>query len=393
MNRKTFFSGVATGVAASVMSFAILNTAAVGISAKTKQDFSVEDKINYISQLLNSHYVEDVDNDALMDGIFYGMVDSIGDPYTTYLSAEQVKNFMESTEGSFYGIGVNVITNKENGSLMVISPIAGTPAEKAGILPGDIIKKVNETPISGMDSTEAIAMIKGANGTEVKITVYRESEDREIEFNIVRNVIDVPSVAGEMLEDNIAYIRLSGFKNNTYEQFVKAYDELMGKGAKGLIIDVRDNPGGVLNVVEKIADKLVPEGTLVYTIDKEGKRVDYTSDEECVKVPLSILVNGNSASASEILAGAVQDTGTGTLVGTQTFGKGLVQNLYSVPDGSAVKVTIQKYYTPRGVCIQGEGIAPDYVVELPEELKKALVITHDQDTQLKKAIEVVKGEK
>lgn len=393
MNRKTFLSGVATGVAASVMSFAILNTAAVGISAKTKQDFSVEDKINYISQLLNSHYVENVDNDALMDGIFYGMVDSIGDPYTTYLSAEQVKNFMESTEGSFYGIGVNVITNKENGSLMVISPIAGTPAETAGILPGDIIRKVNETPITGMDSTEAIAMIKGANGTEVKITVYRKSEDREIEFNIVRNVIDVPSVAGEMLEDNIAYIRLSGFKNNTYEQFTKAYDELMSKGAKGLIIDVRDNPGGVLSVVEKIADKLVPEGTLVYTIDKEGKRVDYTSDEECVKVPLSILVNGNSASASEILAGAVQDTGTGTLVGTQTFGKGLVQNLYSVPDGSAVKVTIQKYYTPRGVCIQGEGIAPDYVIELPEELKNALVITHDKDTQLQKAIEVIQSEK
>lgn len=392
MNRKTFFSGVATGVAASVMSFAILNTAAVVISAKTKQDFSVEDKINYISQLLNSHYVEDVDNDALKDGIFYGMVDSIGDPYTTYLSAEQVKSFMEITEGSFYGIGVNVITNKEDGSLMVISPIPGTPAETAGILPGDVIKKVNEKPISGMDSTEAIAMIKGAKGTEVKITVYRESENKDVEFNIVRNVIDVPSVAGEMLENDIAYIRLSGFKNNTYEQFVKAYDELMGKGAKGLIIDVRDNPGGVLSVVEKIADKIVPEGTLVYTIDKEGKRVDYTSDAESIKVPLCILVNGNSASASEILAGAVQDTGTGTLVGTQTFGKGLVQNLYSIPDGSAVKVTIQKYYTPRGVCIQGEGIAPDYVVELPEELKKALVITHDEDTQLKKAIEVVKGE-
>ena len=392
MNRKTFFSGVATGVAASVMSFAILNTAAVAISAKTKQDFSMEDKIKYISELLNSHYVEDVDNNALMDGIYYGMVDSIGDPYTTYLTADQVKSFMESTQGSFYGIGVNVITNKDDGSLTVISPIAGTPAEVAGILPGDVIKKVNETPITGMDSTEAIALIKGAEGTEVKITVYRQSEDKDIEFNIVRNAIDVPSVAGEMLEDEIAYIRLSGFKNNTYEQFTTAYDDLMGKGAKGLIIDVRDNPGGVLSIVEKIADKLVPEGTVVYTIDKQGERVDYTSNAECVQVPLCILVNGNSASASEILAGAVQDTGTGTLVGTQTFGKGLVQNLYPVPDGSAVKVTIQKYYTPRGVCIQGEGITPDYVVELPEELKNALVVTHDEDTQLKKAIEVVKGE-
>lgn len=392
MNRKTFFSGVATGVAASVMSFAILNTAAVAIGAKTKQDFSMEDKINYIAQLLNSHYVEDVDNDALLDGMYYGMVDSIGDPYTTYLTANQVESFMESTQGSFYGIGVNVITSKEDGALTVVSPIAGTPAETAGIMPGDVIKKVNETPITGMDSTEAIAMIKGAEGTAVKITVYRQSENKDIDFNIVRNAIDVPSVAGEMLEDDIAYIRLTGFKSNTYDQFTKVYDELMAKDAKGLIIDVRDNPGGVLNIVEKIADKLVPEGTLVYTIDKKGERVDYTSDPECVQVPLCVLVNGNSASASEILAGAVQDTGTGALVGTQTFGKGLVQNLYPVPDGSAVKVTIQKYYTPRGVCIQGEGITPDYVVELPEELKNALVVTHDEDTQLKKAIEVVKGQ-
>jgi C-terminal peptidase (prc) len=393
MNRKTFFSGVATGVAASVMSFAILNMAAVAIDAKDPQNFSMDEKINYISQLLNKHYVDNVDNDALMDGMYYGMVDSIGDPYTTYLSSEQVKSFMESTEGSFCGIGVNIISDEKTGTITVISPIAGTPAETAGILPGDVIRKVNGTSIIGMDSSEAISMIKGAEGTEVKITVYRQSEDKEIDLNITRSAIEVPSVAGEMLADDIAYIKLSGFKNNTYDQFIEEYNKMMSSGAKGLVLDVRNNPGGVLSIVEKIADKLVPEGTLVYTIDKNGERVDYTSDSECVKVPLCILVNGNSASASEILAGAVQDTGTGTLVGTQTFGKGLVQNIYPVPDGSAVKVTIQKYYTPRGVCIQGEGIAPDYVVNLPEELEKTLVIKHEDDTQLQKAIDVVKGEK
>ncbi|HCT64409.1 MAG TPA: hypothetical protein DIC60_03915 [Lachnospiraceae bacterium] len=393
MNRKTFFSGVATGVAASVMSFAILNMAAVAIDAKDPQNFSMDEKINYISQLLNKHYVDNVDNDALMDGIYYGMVDSIGDPYTTYLSSEQVKSFMESTEGSFCGIGVNIISDEKTGTITVISPIAGTPAETAGILPGDVIRKVNGTSIIGMDSSEAISMIKGAEGTEVKITVYRQSQDKEIDLNITRSAIEVPSVAGEMLADDIAYIKLSGFKNNTYDQFIEEYNKMMSSGAKGLVLDVRNNPGGVLSIVEKIADKLVPEGTLVYTIDKNGERVDYTSDSECVKVPLCILVNGNSASASEILAGAVQDTGTGTLVGTQTFGKGLVQNIYPVPDGSAVKVTIQKYYTPRGVCIQGEGITPDYVVNLPEELEKTLVIKHEDDTQLQKAIDIVKSEK
>ena len=240
-----------------------------------------------------------------------------------------------------------------------------------------------------MDISEAITKIKGEEGSLVNITIYRQSENKEIDFNIERSAIEVQSVAGKMLEDGIAYIAISGFKANTFDQFSKIYDELMNEGAKGLIIDVRNNPGGLLDVVNKIADKLLPEGNIVYTIDKEGNRTDYNSDKESVNVPLVLLVNGNSASASEILAGAVQDSGTGELVGTQTFGKGLVQNIYTLPDGSALKITIQKYYTPNGVCIQGTGITPDYVVELPEEAGP--VIIEDEDTQLIKAVEVLKG--
>ncbi len=389
MNRKNFYTGVATGVVSAVIAFGVLNVASVAISAKTKTEFDVTDKINYISGLLDKYYVDGVDDEKLVEGIYYGMADSIGDPYTSYLSKEQVNSFMESTNGNFYGIGVSILADYENSTLTVVSPIDDTPAEKAGILPGDIITKIDGVNVKDMDISEAITKIKGEEGSLVNITIYRQSENKEIDFNIERSAIEVQSVAGKMLEDDIAYIAISGFKANTFDQFSKIYDELMNEGAKGLIIDVRNNPGGLLDVVNKIADKLLPEGNIVYTIDKEGNRTDYNSDKESVNVPLVLLVNGNSASASEILAGAVQDSGTGELVGTQTFGKGLVQNIYTLPDGSALKITIQKYYTPNGVCIQGTGITPDYVVELPEEAGP--VITEDEDTQLIKAVEVLKG--
>ncbi|MCQ4727049.1 S41 family peptidase [Anaerotignum faecicola] len=389
MNRKNFYTGVATGVVSAVIAFGVLNVASVAISAKTKTEFDVTDKINYISGLLDKYYVDGVDDEKLVEGIYYGMADSIGDPYTSYLSKEQVNSFMESTNGNFYGIGVSILADYENSTLTVVSPIDDTPAEKAGILPGDIITKIDGVNVKDMDISEAITKIKGEEGSLVNITIYRQSENKEIDFNIERSAIEVQSVAGKMLEDDIAYIAISGFKANTFDQFSKIYDELMNEGAKGLIIDVRNNPGGLLDVVNKIADKLLPEGNIVYTIDKEGNRTDYNSDKESVNVPLVLLVNGNSASASEILAGAVQDSGTGELVGTQTFGKGLVQNIYTLPDGSALKITIQKYYTPNGVCIQGTGITPDYVVELPEEAGP--VIIEDEDTQLIKAVEVLKG--
>ncbi len=196
----------------------------------------------------------------------------------------------------------------------------------------------------------------------------------------------------EVIDGDIGYIYLSGFKANTYDQFMECYNNLVSQGIKGLVIDVRDNPGGLLDSVEKIADEIIAEGNVVYTIDKEGNRKDFNADSEYIDIPLVMLVNGNSASASEILSGAVQDRGRGKLVGTQTFGKGLVQNLYSIPDGSSVKITIEKYYTPKGVCIQGVGITPDYVVERTDDLPSVMLLEHEDDVQLSKAIEVLRTE-
>lgn len=388
MNRKTFFGGVAAGILVCFISIGVINTTSVTMSAKLKDNMPVEEKMSYIMNLLDSYYVEDIQNEELLEGAYYGMVSSIGDPYTSYLTIDQVNQFRESTNGSFMGVGINVIADLEKGVLTVISPIPNTPAESAGIKPGDTIIKVDGKDVVGLDSNEVISLIKGEENTEVTITVIRD--EKELDFTMNRENVEVPSIYGKMLDDNLAYIEISGFKVNTYEQFVEEYERLMSEGAKGLIIDVRDNPGGVLEVVNKIADEIIPKGIIVYTIDKDGNRIDYKSDANHINMPLAVLVNGNSASASEILAGAVQDSKTGVLIGTQTFGKGLVQNLYPLPDGSAVKITIQKYYTPKGVCIQGEGIEPDYITELPEGKFKATIADSKEDTQLQKAIEVLK---
>ncbi len=334
---------------------------------------------------------------------------SLNDPYSVYYTPEEMKNVLETTGGTFGGIGVNIQYNLNTGEMTVLSPMAGTPAEKAGLMSGDIIKKVNGQDIAGMDSDMAVSLIRGEAGTSVELTIYRPSEEKEFnvsmeraeievdsvtekEFNVSmeRAEIEVDSVTSTVLEDDIGYIYISGFKGNTVDQFNEHYDKLRAEGIKGLIIDVRDNPGGVLNVVEEIADKLIPEGLVVYTVDKNGNRNDYMSDAEAIDIPLVVLVNGNSASASEILAGAVQDSGTGVIVGTQTYGKGCVQNLYKIPDGSGVKVTIQKYYTPSGVCIHGVGITPDYVVENEMIDLNSITSTGEYiDNQLTKAIEII----
>ncbi|MCI8342068.1 MAG: S41 family peptidase [Firmicutes bacterium] len=390
MNKKSFYMGVLTGVASAVVAVGAINVASVFVRAEAKGEMSITDKIDYIGSLLNKYYVDGVDAEQLTEGIYYGMADSLGDPYTSYLNAAQTESFMSDSQGNFYGIGVTFLPDYKNSKMTVVSPMEGSPAEEAGILPGDEITEIDGFVVKDMYIDEAVAKIKGEVDTLVNIKVYRPSENKYYTFDIKRSIVEVESVAGKMLDDKIGYIAISGFKGNTFSQFEKIYDEFMAQGVEGLIIDVRNNPGGLLTAVNQIADKLLPEGTIVYTIDKNGERIDYNSDSECIKVPLCLLVNGNSASASEILAGAVQDSGTGKLVGTQTFGKGLVQNIFTLPDGSALKITIQKYYTPKGVCIQGSGITPDYVVELPKDVGN--VVTEENDTQLMKAIEVIKSE-
>jgi carboxyl-terminal processing protease len=388
LEKKTYLKGFLSGV------LAIILVAALARGIHRVQSFSGTElprdtKIQTIEKYLDRYYVDEVDKEDMVEMMYAGLVAGVGDPYTAYMSKEELESFMEDTEGSFEGIGVEVTMDPKDNSLVVIAPIPNSPAEKVGILSGDKIIKVDGEDISGLNLNAIISRVKGEEGTIVKITVYREATNEILDFTVERKSIEVSSVTHRMLEDNIGYIKLSGFHANSYDQFKKAYDELTAQGMKGLILDVRNNPGGLLDIAVKIADELVPEGTIVYTVDKSGERKDSLSDEKHIEVPLILLVNGYSASASEVLAGAVQDMNVGKLVGTQTFGKGLVQGLFPLSDGSALKITIQKYYTPKGVCIQGEGITPDYIVELPEEYKYSVRIPEEEDTQLQKAVDVI----
>lgn len=396
MEKKSFFKGLAVGVLTMAVVAVIVVSGGLfyifGTQAIASPNLSMEKKIDLITAYLDKFYVDEVDKSKLEEGIYEGLVASLGDPYTNYISAENMETFLTDTQGSFSGIGIVVTVNKNENSIVVVSPISGTPAAKAGIQADDRIVKVDDIDVSGDKLQDAVSMMQGEIGKNVKVTVWRPSANKMIDFQLKRETINEETVTHKMLADEIGYIKITQFKENTYDQFMENYETLQSKKMKGLIIDVRNNPGGLLDVVEKIADKLVPEGTLVYTIDKEGKRQDFISDKEKIDIPLCLLVNGSSASASEILSGAVQDMGVGKLVGTQTFGKGLVQGIYRLKDGSGLKITIQKYYTPKGVCIQGEGITPDYVVELPEELQYMLTIPEDKDTQLEKAVEVIKQE-
>ena len=390
LNKKSFISGIAVGLVSAALCAGVYAQTPMLHGIFSKQ-LTMDEKMDYITNLLNQYYVDELDFSQMEEGVYAGMVAGMGDPYTMYMSAEEFQEFNQSTEGSFYGIGVTVSMMEDN-SIVVVAPVSGSPADKAGVLPDDRIIKVNGEDVTGKSLDEVVDMMKGEKDTNVTVTFYRPSESRSFESVLKRTEVKVETVKYEMKENQIGYIQISQFTNVTYEQFMAAYNDLISQHMKGLIIDLRNNPGGVLQVVEEITDVLVPEGTMVYTIDKANNRVDAVSDAEHIEVPLAVLVNGNSASASEILSGAVQDMGVGKLIGTQTFGKGLVQATFRLPDNSGLKVTIQKYYTPRGVCIQGTGITPDYIVELPEEYQYYLNVPEEADTQLKKALEVINAQ-
>ena len=388
MDKKSFLKGIFAGFVAAVLVL-VLARGAVFVAALSGAE-PVEAKISRIEQYLEKFYVDDLDKDAMTEMMYTGLVAGVGDPYTNYLSAEDNASFMDETKGSFHGIGVEVTKDSVNNTgVLVVSVFDGSPAAEAGMMPYDRIIEVDEEDVTAMSVNEVVDRVKGEDGSKVKIKVYRESVPGNLDFEVTRGSVEMTTVTSEMLAGNIGYLKISGFKANTYEQFQPAYEALQKQGMKGIIIDVRNNLGGLVDSVESIADYLLPEGTIVYTVDKAGNREDFISDAKAVDIPILLLVNGYSASASEILAGAIQDMGRGTLIGTQTFGKGLVQGLFPMPDGSALKITIQKYYTPKGVCIQGTGIAPDVVVELPEEYQESLAVPRDQDTQLAKAMEVM----
>lgn len=345
-------------------------------------------KIRQIEKTLDTYYVEDYDKELAEELMYTGLAAGVGDPYTYYLSADSLAEQMEKNSGHFVGIGVEIYAG-DDGYIVVSSVTPGGPAEAAGILAEDKITEVDGESITGKTAADVSALVKGEAGTDVTLTIFRESTGEVLEKTVTRQDIQVKTVSWRMMDDNIGYIAITNFRENTYSQFKEALDMLEAEGMEKLVLDLRNNTGGLVKSAHEIGEELLPEGIMVYTMDKDGNREDTLCDDVYNDVPLVVLVNGNSASAAEILAGAIQDTGRGQLIGTTTFGKGLVQRLFILPDGSGLNVTIQKYYTPNGTSIHGVGITPDYEVELPEEYAQQTNIPAEADTQLQKAVEVL----
>ncbi|MBQ7479509.1 MAG: S41 family peptidase [Selenomonadaceae bacterium] len=332
-----------------------------------------------VYRLIESRYVTDVDSTKLMDGAISGMIQSLGDPHSIYLDPKTYHQLMEQTTGSFGGIGI-YMGFKDN-KVSVISVMDDSPAAKAGIQANDEILAVDGVPVTEIQPEEVAIHIRGEVGTEVTLSVRRNgAEDKE--FVILRDTIQVKTADGRMLENNMGYIRIAAFSENTAQEFRDAYEALENEGMKGLVIDLRENPGGLVTSSVEIANMVVPEGPVVSVVERDGGKEEYTSSLKELKYPLVVLIDGNSASASEILAGAVQDTGAGTLVGSKSFGKGSVQTVLPMFHDDAVKLTIAKYYTPSGRSIDGVGIEPDVSIDFQPG--------DTEDVQLAKAEEVLR---
>ena len=342
----------------------------------------VEAKLNAIDSVLDSFYFEEVDDEKAKDSIYKAYLSSYGDKYTVYYTADEYKKLTETTNGTFSGIGAVCQISSEGGILLVDVYESGA-GYKAGLRSGDRIIQVDGTDVTDMDLSSAVALVKGEKGTQVGLKIVRDGATSD--YTVVRDEIEVQTVNYAITEDNIGYISVSQFENVTAKQFKAAIEELKSEGAKGIIIDIRNNPGGLLTTVISMLKDILPNGLIVYTEDKDGNRKEYSdNDNEELDMPLAVLVNGNSASASEIFAGAIQDYGKGVIVGTQTFGKGIVQTVKPLTDGSAIKFTIAKYFTPKGQDIHGKGVTPDVVVEYDKDA--------DEDTQISAALESVRAQ-
>lgn len=352
----------------------------------------VKKKTGEIEELINAYYLDEIDGQKVEDTMYTGMVAGLEDLYSVYYSKEELESMEESISGAYSGIGATLTQDPDTGELSVVSCFDGTPAQEAGLQPGDVITGWNGKSVEGIELSELVSKIKTDPEEQLTLEIERVGETLEVE--LTRREVQIPTVEYEMLDNQIGYIRLVEFDEVTADQFKEALEDLENQNMEKLIIDVRNNPGGVLQVVCDMLDQLLPEGMIVYTEDKNGNRKEYTSDEEHqFTKPLAVLANENSASASEIFAGAIQDYGIGTIVGTTTFGKGIVQRTFYLSDGTGVKLTVAKYYTPKGHDIHKKGITPDVEIELDEELKNQSSISHEEDNQLQKAIEVLQEEK
>ena len=394
--KKGYGAGIVTGVLATVLIGLLLlggfrvitNTSGSYASGKVTEK-EVSKKLDKLNALIDKYYLygDEIDTDQLAEGIYSGYTSALGDKYTVYYDEDETKALMESTSGTFSGVGAT-LTKKDadTGYVTIVNVYEDSPAEKAGLKAGDILEKIDEHEVGDEQLDTVVSWIKGEKGTDVKITVLRDGE--ELELTATRDTIEVKTVSYEMKENQIGYIRVSEFDTVTYDQFKEALDDLENQGMQGLVVDLRNNPGGSLDTVTNMLRLLLPEGTIVSTKDKNGKTDEITCDgTHEFKKPMAVLVNQYSASASEIFSGAVQDYGTAKIVGVTTYGKGVVQQLMNLGDGTCLKVTIAEYYTPNGRSINGKGVEPDVEVEYQydEENPKA-------DNQLDQALSTVQEE-
>lgn len=350
-------------------------------------------KVMSIREYINKSYLREVDEESLSEGIIKGMVQALEDPYSVYMTADEFASFTDQTAGVYGGIGV-IVTPGDDNLITVVSPIEDTPGERAGIKTGDKIIKVNGAEFYAENMDQAVKVMKGKPKTTVSLTILRKDKSNNnetIDMEIVREEIRLITVKSGIIDKDIGYLKITSFDEITYEDFKKNLTSLEKANVKGLILDLRNNPGGLLNICADIADELLGEGDIVYTQTKSGEREYLTSNKKQNKLPLVMLVNEGSASASEILAGAIKDHNRGELIGTTTFGKGVVQRIRDLTDGSGIKLTVSEYFTPNGTNIHGIGITPDIVVELNEDIEGIGLEYLNVDNQLQKAIEVLKA--
>ena len=391
MNKNEFKKGIAVGVAVTLV---VTGTGFAGYQkimfpkGSALSDTKTVQKLNYLESLINEEYLEEKEEDSLREGLYAGIMSGLNDPYSTYYTAEQYKELNTSNEGSYVGIGA-VLQNDKDGGAKIVQLYEGGSGEQAGLKKGDVLKAIDGEDVTEKETSDIASMIRESDKDSVTLTIQRNEETKEIKVEI--RDVEIQTVSHEMLDDETGYIRISEFSEVTSNQYKKAFEDLQDKGMKKLVVDLRDNPGGLLTAVCDVLRQILPEGLIVYTEDKNGKKEEEKCDGKSeLAMPLAVLVNGGSASASEIFAGAVKDYGIGTIVGTTTYGKGVVQTIQPLSDGSAVKITIAKYFTPKGNDINKKGIAPDVEAEVSEDSTDWTELTHEEDTQLQAALKEIR---
>ena len=383
---RQFWKGAAVGGAAVVIAMAGRFVSIYGVdTVLTNREYA--EKLRTLEKIIDTNYLEEKDKDALAEGMYAGLLYGLNDPYSCYYTAEEYEKQNTETEGSYVGIGVAMQKNPDGG-VKIAECYEGGSAYAAGIKVNDIISSIDGKDITDWEMEDVADYIKNREADAVSLTVHRENIEEALDISVKIADVELPSVYGEMLDKKTGYIEITEFKGVTFEQYKETFERLREQGMERLVIDLRDNPGGLLTSVCDVLGWILPEGLIVYTEDKYGNKMEETCDgKHPLDMPLAVLVNEGSASASEIFAGVVQDYEVGTIVGTTTFGKGVVQALYPMSDGSAVKLTVSKYYTPKGKNIHGEGISPDIKVKLNPELFNETELTREEDNQLQAAVQ------